>query len=105
MRYALHRGGARADDADAFVAQAGEVSVRVSAGVGVVPAAGMECVTAEPLEPGDARQLRLLQESVGEADEARAHRVAAVGRDDPARGVAVPANLGHRCLQACTAVE
>src|SRR5204863_7571458 len=39
VRHALHGRGARADDADALVLQAGEVPVRIAAGVAVIPAA------------------------------------------------------------------
>jgi hypothetical protein len=40
----------------------------------------VERVAAERLEAGHARQLRLVQEPVREHDEARADRVAAIGR-------------------------
>ena len=83
--HALHRGRAGADDADALVAQAGEVAVGVAAGVVVVPAAGVERVPAERLDAGDRRQLGPVQRPVRHDDEAGAHGVAAVRRDDPAR--------------------
>ena len=105
VRHALHRGGARADDADALVGEPVEAAVGVAAGVVVVPAARVERVALERLDAGDARQLRPVQRPVRHHDEPRAHRVAAVGRDDPATVGVVPAQLGDLGLEAGVAIE
>jgi hypothetical protein len=46
-----------------------------------------------------------VQKSVREHDEARADRVAAIGRDDPALRRLVPADLGDRGLEQGVAVQ
>jgi hypothetical protein len=105
VRDALHRGGAGSDDADALVAQVRRGCRSRRRRCSVVPAAGVERVAAERLDSGHARQLRLVQEPVREHDEARADRVAAIGADDPARRVGVPADLGDRGLEQRVAVQ
>ena len=105
MRHALHGRRAGADDADALVAQTRQVAVGIAAGVGVVPAAGVERVSRERLDAGDPGQLGSIERPVRHDDEVRLHPVAAVGRDDPARAVLVPAHLGHFRLEARVAVE
>ena len=55
MRHALHRRRARPDNADALALQAGQPACIGTAGIVIVPAAGMEAV---PLETLDARNAR-----------------------------------------------
>ncbi len=91
----LHRRGAGADDADALTLQ---VDV-------VVPAGGVEGLALERPHPFDARQLGRGQDAVGEDDEARPHRIAAVGPDDPAPGRLVPGGLLDRGVEQAVFVE
>ena len=59
LRDALHGGRAGADDRNPLVTESiHRRAVGVAAGVVVVPAARVERVALERLEPGDARQLR-----------------------------------------------
>src|SRR5262249_18277668 len=101
----LHRGGAGPDDTDDLVVQPVEVPGAASAGVGVVPPAGVERVAGERLHAQDARKLRPVQRSVGHDDEAGAHPVLAVGGDDPAPIALVPPEVGDLGLQAGPLVE
>ncbi len=106
VRDALHRGGAGADDADALVGELlHERTAGVAAGVVVVPPAGVEGVPAEALDAGDAGQLRPVQRPGPDGDELGADLVAAVGADDPARRVVVPAQLGDPGREAGVVVE
>ena len=91
VRHALDGGRAGADDRDALVGEPVQIAVGIAAGVAVVPAAGVEGVPLEAVDAGDAGQLRPVQRPVGHHDEARAHAVVAVGGDDPAALVLVPA--------------
>src|SRR5262249_27573624 len=99
------RGRAGTDDADALTAQAGQIAVRITAGVAVIPAAGVERVALVRLDSPDARQLGSVERTVRHHHETSPHAVAAVGRDDPARGIVVPAHLRHFRLEAGVAVE
>lgn len=76
MRHALHGGGARADDADALVGKPAQTTIRIAAGVAVIPTAGMKAVTPEGLYAGNARQLRPAERTSGENDEACADVIA-----------------------------
>ena len=105
MRHALHRRRAGADDADALVGEAGEVPLRVAAGIGIVPAAGVEGMALEALDARNAGQLGPVQRTVRLDDEAGLHRVAAIGADDPARRGLVPVEAGDFGLEAGVAVE
>src|SRR5271166_657496 len=89
------------DDADALVGQPG----KVGAGVFVVPAAGVECMTAEPGDPRYSRQFRLLQVAVRHRHKPGADLVAAVGGDQPAGITCLPANLLYLCLQTGVTVQ
>src|SRR6516165_7573522 len=89
------------DDADALVRQPG----KVGAGVFVVPAAGVECVTAERGDTGYSRQFRLLQVAVCHRHKPGADLVAAVGGDQPAGIACLPANLLYLGLQTCVTVQ
>ncbi len=88
LRDDLHRGGARADDADDLV---GEPVHRVGgapAGVRVVPAGRVEGLAGEAVDAVDARQLRLVHQAARRDEELRADPVAPLRRDvPPVRGV------------------
>ncbi len=84
MRHALHGGRAGADDADALVGKTGETAFGIAAGVGVIPAAGVEAVALETFDAGNAGQLRPAQRTACENDEARTDAIAAIGLDQPA---------------------
>ncbi len=88
---ALHRRGAGADDPDPLVGEADHRRAGgVAAGVGVVPAAGVEAVAGERLDARDAGQLRAVQRAGAHGEVLGPHLVAAVGADDPAVRRAVP---------------
>ncbi len=101
VRHTLDRRCPGSDDADTLVRQV----LQLLAGVVVVPAAGVEHVTAKRLDAGNPGQLRLLKVSVGHGYEPRPHRVAAVRGDDPAGLHCVPTNFVHLRLQARIAVQ
>jgi hypothetical protein len=82
VRHALHRGGAGADQRHALVGQPVQRRAkRVAAGVGIVPAAGVEGMSLEGVDAGDARQLGHMQRAGAQADEVGGEVVAAVGLD------------------------
>ena len=61
----LHGGGTGADDADALVGQTVHRLRGTASGVAVVPAAGVEGLALEVLDPGDSRQLGFVQDTTG----------------------------------------
>ncbi|NRA96189.1 MAG: hypothetical protein HRU14_08280, partial [Planctomycetes bacterium] len=63
-------GGAGADDAYTLIAKVIQATVRITAGVLVVPAAGMKGVALEVVDARDARELRPVQRPVGHGDKA-----------------------------------
>ena len=101
----LHAGGAGAHHGDALVAQVLQVPGRRSAGVVVVPAAGVEDLALEVRDPGHLRQLRLGQCAVGAHEDASAEPVAAVGGDLPSLGLLVPLRVGGAGLEVGLVVE
>ncbi len=105
MRHALHGGGAGSDNTDALVLQPREIPEGVAARIVVVPAARVKGVTLERLHARDARQLRTMQWAIRHHDETRFHPVAAIGLDDPARALLVPAQRLHLCLETRVAIE
>src|SRR5271154_1262649 len=105
VRHALHGSRAGADNGDALVGELVQISVGIAARVAVVPAAGVESMAFVALDAGNAGQLRPVQRPVGHDDEARAHAVAAVGRDDPAAFVLAPGDRLDRRLKARVAIE
>src|SRR5690348_242565 len=105
MRHALHRGRAGADDADALVLETGEAAMAVAARIVIVPTAGVKGMALERLDAGNAGELGTMQGSVRHNDEARLHGVVAIGPDDPARDLVIPAHLGHFGLEADIAIE
>ncbi len=85
-RHTLNRCRAGADDADPFVGQSGQAG----AGVAVVPAAGVECMTAELGNACNSRKFRLLQIAIRHGHKPGADLVAAVGGDHPSGSAAPP---------------
>src|SRR5512144_758580 len=86
MRHALHGSSAGADDADALVRQLfHQRARRATAGVIVIPTAGVERVPLEGLDAFDAGKFWHVQRPGTHADELRGEGVAAVGADGPAR--------------------
>src|SRR5262245_43101682 len=105
VRHALNRGGAGADDGNAFVREVGEAAAVIAAGVRVVPPTGVERVTLEVFDTGNRRQLRSVQRACRHDDGARLNGVVSVRRYDPARDVFVPAQVGDLGLKARRLVE
>ena len=105
VRYALNRRRSRSDDSDALTFQSDEATLGRTAGVRVVPTAGVKGVTLERLDTRNTRQLGSMQRPIGHHHETRAHLVTAVGGDDPAADGVVPAHFGHFGLEARVAVE
>ena len=105
VRNALHRGRPGSDDADALALEAGQVAVGVPTRVFVVPSAGVEGVALEGADAGDARQLGPVERTIGHRDKAGAHDIAAVGLDDPAAVVVIPAHGRDFRLEAGVVVE
>ena len=105
MRNALHGRRPGANDADAFTAQAGEIAIRITTGVRVVPAAGMECVALESLNALDTRQLETIERAVRHRDKARVQGVPAISADAPASRILIPCHVGDFGLQQRLVVE
>ena len=92
MRNTLHCSRAGADDRDALIGQTLHARARgVAAGVGVVPATGVERLARERFEPGNAGQLGHVQTARAEAHELRREIITAMREDVPARIRRVPA--------------
>jgi len=95
MRDTLHSGRAGPDDGDPLAGQAiHRRAVRIAAGVGVVPAAGVEGVALEVLDAGDAGELRHVQRSRPDADELGGELVGPVRPHDPPGARGVPLQVG-----------
>ena len=95
MRDALDRGRPRPDDGDPLVGQAiHRRAVMVAAGVGVVPAAGVEGVAFEVVDAGDPWQLRDVQRSRPDTHELGSELVSPVRPHDPAAARSVPLQVG-----------
>ena len=105
VRNTLHGGGPGADDADPFAFEAHEAALGITAGVVIVPPARVERVPPEAVDAGNAGELRPVQRPAGHADVAGAHRVPAVGPNDPAPVAVVPTHLGDLGLEARVAVQ
>src|SRR5580698_9964811 len=98
MRHALDGCRPGADDADPLVLEPGQPAAVVAAGIAVVPAAGVEGVALEVVDPRDAGQLRPAQRPVGHGDVAGLEAIAAAGADGPEPLVLVPLHPGDRGL-------
>ena len=106
MRHALHGGGAGTDDADALVGKLVHARARgITAGVIVIPAAGVERMPLEGLDAGNAREFRHVQRTRAHADELRREGIAAVGGDDPARVRFIPCQIGDLCMEQRVVIE
>src|SRR5690606_12492020 len=88
-----------------LVAESGQVSGGVTAGVVVVPPAGVEAVAGELLDSGDAGQLGTAEQTALGGDEAGTEDVAAVGAHRPPGGVLVPFHLGDPGLEEGVLVQ
>ncbi len=96
MRHALHRCGAGADDGDALVLQLVQWRAKsIAAGVIIVPAAGVEAVTLEAVQPRNPRQLGHMQRPRPHADIIGGEAVTAIGGDDPDALALIPDHVGH----------
>ncbi len=103
---ALHRGRAGPDHRDALVAQLlHRRAGRLTAGVRIVPAAGVERMAAELLDTGNARELRHVERPGSHRNELRREGVAAVGANGPPRAGVVPLEPGHARVEERPVVE
>ena len=102
---ALHRSRARADNGDAFIGQPAEIALRVAAGIVVVPAAGVEGMTLEASDAGDAGQLGPVERPVGHGHKLSPDGVTPVGMNNPAPARVVPAHCAHPGLEAGVCVQ
>ena len=84
MGHALNGGCAGTDDPDPLALQTRQATHGITACIVIVPAAGMEGVALEGLNPGNAWQLGPVQRAIGHDHEPGLHGIAAVGPDDPA---------------------
>ncbi len=94
MGHDLHRRGPGADDGHALVGQPVEPSLGAAAGIGVVPPAGVEGVTAERADAVDPGQLGPVQRAGGRDHEAGPEAVAPRGVHGPAARDVVPVHVG-----------
>ena len=97
--HALHARGPRPDDRYPPVGEAVHTLAGGAAGVGVVPATGVEHVPLERFDTRDARQLGSGHGPQGHDHEPGTQRVAAVGRDVPARRRLMPDDGVHPSAQ------
>src|SRR6516165_2693578 len=102
---ALHRGRAGADYRNLLVAKLGEIPGRIAASIVVVPAAGMEGVAFVSVDSRDTWKLGPIERPVRHHDEPRAHRIVAIGCDNPSALVFVPADFLDLSLEAHVAIE
>src|SRR5215469_8654959 len=100
MRYTLNGGGSGSDASHPLVFQFVQTSSGISTGVVIVPAAGVESVPFEFLDPRNSRQFRLVERTARHDHEARRERIAAIGGDGPAGGIIVPTRFLDRRLEA-----
>ena len=98
-RYRLNGRAPGADHGHALVGEPCEPTVVVAAGVVIVPARGVEGVSVEVSDPGDARELRPVGGSGRLHDKPGADAVKAMRADMPALVVFVPPHLGHAGLE------
>ena len=99
LRHDLDRRGACSDDADPLADQLVHGFGRTTAGVAVVPAAGVERLALERLDPRDPRKLGLVQDATGEDDEPGGELIISAGRHCPALSVLIPDRIGHVGLE------
>ena len=93
MGNALHRCCPSTDDADAFICKARhQCTGRVTTGVGVIPAAGVEGMASKRVNTRDARQFGQMQRPSARAHIFSAQHVAAISVHDVARQRIVPHN-------------
>ena len=85
--------------------QSVEIAIGTPARVIVVPAAGVEGMSPEIADSGNAWKLRPVQRPVGHGDEACPNPVIAIGRDDPARDFRIPTHLGDFGLEQGAVVK
>src|SRR5271167_2390590 len=105
MRHALDGGRAGADYGDALVAELMQIPVGITAGVSVIPAAGVEGMPLEGVDALNAGELGPVKRPVGHDDESGADAVAAIGSDDPAALFLAPGERFDLRLEACVAVQ
>src|SRR5579872_4023085 len=105
MRDALDRRRAGTNDRHPFVGKLCQPTLSRAARVTIVPAAGVEAVTPEALDTGDAGQLRPIQRTAGDDHEAGVHGVTAVGGDQPSVLVLQPAHRADLGLEAGQPIE
>ncbi len=105
LRHHLHGGGTGADDADTLVRQLVHGLSGAAARIAVVPATGVEGLAFEVFNPGDARQLGLVQDAPGQHQEAGREVVAPAGGHVPAPCLLVPHGPGDVGLEERVGVE
>src|SRR5882757_862034 len=105
MGNALNRGSACSNDTDTLVGQTHQAASLITAGVLIVPTAGMETLACEGRDAGNTRELRLAENTRGYDREARGDAVIAVGRRDPARGLRIPMKASYRRLEQCGGIQ
>src|SRR6201989_1233807 len=106
VRHALDRGGPGTDQAYPLVRELVHYGTGVvTAGVGVIPPAGVERVTAERADSRDAGQLGHAQRAGAQYDELGGQPVAPAGLDDPARPGLVPVQRRHLGVEQHVVVQ
>src|ERR1700722_14715541 len=99
VRHHLNCGRSGPDDAYPLVRESGHAAPLVAPRVLVVPAAGVEGVPAEVLDPRNTGQTRLLYEAACADHEARGNPVVAAGRRYPAGALLIPFEVGDDGLE------
>jgi len=105
LRNSLHACGTGSDDGHTLVVQPGQIPGDVTARVLIVPAARVEAVAGELLEPRDAGQLGAAEQTALGRDEPGTEHIAAVGAYRPPRRVLVPLHLGDPRLEQGVLVQ
>ena len=105
MGNTLNGRGAGADDGNAFVRQFRKPTLRIATCVAVVPATGVEGVTFEGFDTGNARQFRPVERAIGHHYKARLHTVVAIGCNDPFAFCFVPTHVVNLRLKAGLAIQ
>ena len=105
MRHGLDRGGSGANDTHALIFEFVHAAGGITAGVVIVPTAGVKGMAFELFDAGNRRQLGPVQGSARHDHKARSEDIVAIGGNRPASVLVVPARLPDLGLEAGPLVE
>ena len=95
MGNTLDGGGAGTDDTDPFIRQTSQIAKGITAGIVIVPTAGMKRKSLEFVNTLNPWQLRPIQRAIGHGDITGFHTITTIGADDPVAADFIPRHGGH----------